>query len=79
MARKKQCEATYDRHWLKQARQRKGFTQKQVAEAAGFVEENYCRFERGYGTINIHSALKIAKLLDFDPMKYLHEEILSDD
>ena len=66
-----------DRTWLEKARRLKGFSQLEVAEAAGCSEVFYNRIEKGLQLPNIDIGLRIADFLGEDPHNFLHEKTLS--
>lgn len=53
------------RDWLRNIRLSKGYTEKQVAEAAGIKQAPYHRIETGVVHPRVSTAKRIAKFLEF--------------
>lgn len=49
---------------LKQARKQAGFTQKQVGEKLGILQQAYARFESGVYELNYEQIVTLCKLFD---------------
>lgn len=56
-----------------------GFTQSEVAEAAGLSERTYADIERGNVNMRIETILKICKVLHITPNDILTEDSVSND
>lgn len=54
------------RDFLKQARQNKGYTQKEIAEKVGISERHYQYLEAGQRVGSLKVIKDISKLLDVD-------------
>ena len=62
---------------LREARQRRGWTQEQLADASGVEQSNISAIERGITRDpNTSTALKLAAALELDPrvLKFGHTE-----
>ena len=66
-----------DRTWLEKARRLKGFSQCEVAEAAGCSEVFYNRIEKGLQLPSIDIGLRITDFLGEDAHNFLKEYTLS--
>jgi transcriptional regulator with XRE-family HTH domain len=62
-----------DRTWLERARLKKGFTQKQVALAAGVDPSYYTRIEKGFHSPDVVAGVKICDYLGVDVHSFLTE------
>ncbi|MBY9081244.1 helix-turn-helix transcriptional regulator [Paenibacillus sp. HN-1] len=61
------------RHWLKQLRLAKGFTQSKVAELSGISRSYYADIERGTANAGGSTAKSIADVLGFDMSLFFAE------
>lgn len=66
--------AIFERTWLEKARIEQGYTQKEVADAAGMAISTYSRVEKGLYEPNVKSALRICDFLRMNPRKFLSEK-----
>lgn len=66
-----------DRTWMETARRLKGFSQKEVADAAGCSEVYYNRIEKGLQTPKVDIGLRITDFLGVDVHNFLNEKTLS--
>ncbi len=64
----------FERTWLEKARIEQGYTQKEVADAAGMAISTYSRVEKGLYEPNVKSALRICDFLRMNPRKFLSEK-----
>ncbi len=62
-----------DRTWMEKARREKGYTQAQVAQAAGVTAAFYNRVERGFYIPSVTIALKICDFLGLNIRAFLTE------
>lgn len=62
------------RHWLKQMRNAKGLTQKQVSDLCGISRSYYADIERGDANAGGTTAKKIADVLGFDMSLFFTNE-----
>lgn len=63
------------RHWLKQFRLVKGFTQKEVADNSGISRSYYADIERGTANAGGAAAKRIADTLGFDMSLFFDEKL----
>ena len=68
------CGVVYDRTWLEKRRLERGFTQKQVGEAAGITQCQYGRIEKGMYNPDVKAALRICDFLGLNPRNFLSEK-----
>lgn len=61
------------RTFLKEARNKKGMTQRDVANVAGMNRVVYCELENGKRNPSVKLAKKIAKVLGFNWTKFYEE------
>lgn len=54
------------RQWLKDSRNDRNLTQKEVAELVGIAQPSYHLIESGENTPSVETAKKIAQVLGFD-------------
>lgn len=62
------------RSWLIMKRKEKGKTQLQVAEEAGIARSYLTRIENGDYKVPVETAMRIAKVLEFDWTEFYREE-----
>lgn len=62
------------RHWLKQMRLAKGFTQSQVAQLSGISRSYYADIERGTANAGGQAAKRIADVLGFEMSLFFANE-----
>ena len=67
-------EVTRMREWLKELRRKKGLQAQQAAKLIGISTSYYCQIENGMRDRPVHTAKKIALLLDFDWTRFYEEE-----
>lgn len=65
-----------DRTWMEKVRREKGFTQAQVAQAAGVTTAFYNRIERGFYVPNVVAGVKICDFLDINVRAFLTERVI---
>lgn len=58
------------RTWLKEIRLKEDLTQQQVAEKGGFARTYYTMVENGKRTPSVNLAKQIAKVLNFNWIKF---------
>lgn len=63
------------RHWLKQIRLAKGFTQEEVAKMSGISRSYYADVERGTANAGGSTAKRIADTLGFDMSLFFEEKL----
>lgn len=63
------------RHWLKQFRLAKGFTQEEVAKLSGISRSYYADIERGTANAGGSAAKRIADTLGFDMSLFFEEKL----
>ena len=59
---------------IKERREQLGISQKELAEKADISQSFLCDIEQGRSKPSIDTALKIAKALDVDDIKFFEEE-----
>lgn len=62
------------REWLITMRKEKGFTQVQLAEAAGIAQNYVCSIETGKRKVPVWTAKKIAAALGFDWQRFYEDD-----
>ena len=67
----------YDRTWLEKARIKHGYTQTNVAKAAGMAISTYTRVEKGVYEPGVKAALRICDYLRVSPMNFVNEQPLT--
>ena len=63
-----------NRTWMERARRDKGYTQSQVAAAAGVTTAYYNRIENGFCTPNVIVAIKVCDFLHLNVREFLKEK-----
>lgn len=64
----------YDRTWMEKSRLERGFTQMEVARAAGITGAAYNRIEKGINEPGVKAALRICDYLKLNPRNFLGEK-----
>lgn len=59
---------------LKQVRQKKGYTTKEMSEMLGISKAFYCQLENGKRTLSYKMALKIAMIFKVKPDTLFYED-----
>ena len=62
------------REWLYEARKNKNFTMAEVAAKSNISESYYSMIENGSRNVPVHTAKKIAKVLNFNWTKFYEDE-----
>ena len=62
------------RQWLKEIRKSQRYSQREIAEISGISQTYYSAIETGHRGINVKTAMKIAKALDF-PWVWFYRDI----
>ena len=63
------------RHWLKQFRLAKGFTQEEVAKMSGISRSYYADVERGIANAGGSAAKRFADTLGFDMALFFEDKL----
>lgn len=63
------------RTWLEEIRKNKGFTHAQMGKMLGVTRQAYTSIENGRRNPSLSVALKLCKILDFDPALFLDKEV----
>ena len=66
-------ETTKMREWLKELRRKKGLQAQEAAKLIGISVSYYCQIESGVRDCPVHTAKKIAAVLDFDWTRFYDE------
>lgn len=61
-------------NWLKEERNRKGVSQKSIAETIGIARVSYARIENGERNPSVETAKKIADVLGFEWTRFYEDE-----
>lgn len=61
--------------FLKAARSKKGYTQKETAFLVGMHQTYYGKIERGQREVDFFTALKICKVLDADLSEFIKSQM----
>ena len=62
------------RQWLREIRKSQRYSQREIAKISGISQTYYSAIETGDRGLNVETAMKIAKALDF-PWVRFYEEI----
>lgn len=62
--------------WLKEIRQKKGYTQKSIASKVGIAKTTYSSYEQGHRQPSVNSAKKIAEVLEIPWTIFFDHEVL---
>jgi len=62
------------REWLFEIRKRKNLTMAEVAARSNISESYYSLIENGNRNVPVHTAKKIAKVLDFNWTKFYEDD-----
>ena len=58
------------RQWLREIRKSQRYSQREVAEMAGISQSYFCFIEQGIKDVKVETAMKIAKSLDFQWVRF---------
>ncbi len=62
------------RQWLREIRKSQRYSQREIAEKAGISQSYFCFIEKGSKNVNVETAMRIAKALDF-PWVWFYRDI----
>ena len=62
-------------NWLKEAREKKGFTQESLAEALDIPKTTYSSYEQGHRRPSVRRAKDIAEVLGFEWTIFFEDEV----
>lgn len=60
-------------NWLEEMRNKKGMSQKAVADAAGISQPTYSNIEKGKRGLTVDTAKRIATVMGFDWTRFFEE------
>lgn len=61
--------------WLKEIREKNGYTQESLAEALDIPKTTYSSYEQGHRRPSVKRAKEIAEILSFDWTIFFEEEV----
>lgn len=65
------------RQWLREIRKSQRYSQREIAEKAGISQSYFCFIEKGGKNVNVETAMKIAKALDFPWTRFYEDKSCS--